>query len=164
MWRLPYGAGQICVRKDLIAKELFSLQERYSNTFSQQKLTNRFLDWLFRRYETWETAIYFYDSEPEIPDDATRAEIFELFRNHEERRMTFNNWIDVIGEGIWDMSQRDADRQSKDLMIDFRQSSVKKKDRIYYMNTGDFAVIYCYGRDFSGADYWFMLKKKGLDL
>ena len=91
MWSLPYGAGQICVREDLISKELSRLEERYNQSFSKQKLSNKFLDWLFRRYETWETTIHFYDSEPEIPDDATPAEIFELFLANEERRMTFNN-------------------------------------------------------------------------
>lgn len=164
MWSLPYGAGQICVREDLISKELSRLEERYNQSFSKQKLSNKFLDWLFRRYETWETTIHFYDSEPEIPDDATPAEIFELFLANEERRMTFNNWVDVIGDGIWGLTQRDADKDSRDLMVEFRSSQVKKRDRVYYMNTGDVAMVYCYGRDFCGVDYWFILKKKGLNL
>ena len=50
MWSLPYGAGQICVREDLISKELSRLEERYNQSFSKQKLSNKFLDWLFRRY------------------------------------------------------------------------------------------------------------------
>lgn len=152
------------MREDLIAEELLRQEERYHASFSQKKLSNRFLDWLFRRYETWEASIHFYDSEPNIPDDATQSEIFDLFRKHEERRMTFNNWIDVIGEGIWGMSQRDADRQSRELLLDFRSSPIKKKGRVYCMNTGDAVFIYCYGRDFCGSDYWFAFKKKGLDL
>lgn len=104
MWRLPYGAGQVCVREDLVQQELAQAEERYGAHFVQHKLTNRFLDWLFRRYSISETSINFYDDEPSIPDDATPLETFALFRANEERRMTFNNWTDMLGAGIWGMS------------------------------------------------------------
>lgn len=155
MFFLPRGVGQLCIRHDLIAKELSCFEEKYHQRFSKYKLTNRFMDWLFRRYETLETTINFYDYESEIMDG---------MEDPEEYRMTFNNWTDPIGCGIWDMSQRQADLESKRLLVDFRSAPFKKKDRVYYMNTGDIALIYCYGRDFCGVDYWVILKKKGLDI
>ena len=55
-------SGQRCVRKDLIEKEL----DIPGVQFHQQKLSNRFLDWLFRHYKTHEFTIPFYDDEPKL--------------------------------------------------------------------------------------------------
>lgn len=161
MFNLCRGAGQICVRQDLIEQELKRIGLAHGATFKPQKLTNRFIDWLFRRYETIESSIHFYDEEPEVPENATPSEIHELYRGYEECRMTFNNWVDPIGYGIWNMTQHEADKQSREWLITFRSLPVKKNGRVWYANTGDMALIYCYGRDFSGVDYWFLLRKKG---
>ena len=121
-----YLSGQACIRPDLIAKELSSAENRFLCKFHEQKITKRFLDKLFNQYFVQEYTIHFYDSEPEYPknhpyDDpwlkTSEGRVFDrkLWRDYEERRMTFNNWIDVFGNGIWGLAQKETDKIKKTL-------------------------------------------------
>lgn len=159
-------SGQRCIRQDLITKEL----DIHGIHFYQQKLSNRFLNWLFRHYKTHEFTIHFYDSEPKLRDDIKFDDPwwessegieyeYSQFRNHEEHRMVFNNWIDVFGEGIWGWTQKEVDRFARENLNAVRDWPVKKKGRIYCGIKDDFIFIYCYGRDFLGEDLWFIMHK-----
>lgn len=159
-------SGQRCVRKDLIEKEL----DIPGVQFRQQKLSNRFLDWLFRHYKTHEFTVHFYDDEPELRNDIRYDDpwwdtsegieyVRSKFRENEDRRMTFNNWIDPFGEGIWGWSQKQVDKFAKEHLKSVRDWPVSKKDRVYYGFKDDYIYIYCYGRDFLGNDLWFILHK-----
>lgn len=159
-------SGQRCIRKDLIEKEL----NIPGVQFHQQKLSNRFLDWLFRHYKTHEFTIHFYDDEPKLRDDIDYDDpwwetsegieyVRSKFREHEERRMTFNNWIDVFGEGIWSWTQKQVDQFAREHLEVVKDWPVKKKDRVYCGFKEDYIYIYCYGRDFLGDDLWFIMHK-----
>lgn len=162
-------SGQRCIRKDLIEKELTG-GRNCEVSFKEQKLSNRFVDWLFRHYKTHEFTIHFYDDEPSLRGDLEYddpwwetsegiAYAWQKFRENEERRMTFNNWIDVYGEGIWGLSQRQVDKYAKGVMKSVRNWPVKKKERIYCGVDGDWLLLYCYGRDFGGIDYWWVMHR-----
>lgn len=166
-----YLSGQACIRPDLIAKELSSAENRFLCKFHEQKITKRFLDKLFNQYFVQEYTIHFYDSEPEYPknhpyDDpwlkTSEGRVFDrkLWRDYEERRMTFNNWIDVFGNGIWGLAQKETDKIAKDSLKDIRKWPISKKGRFFLAEKGDFLYLYCYGRDFKGEDYWFVLQKR----
>ena len=154
-----YLSGQINVRKDLIKKELSRTPEL---NFKQLKLTKKFISWLFRHYSVHEFTIHFYDDEPEYGYDEENnpMERYKIWRDHEERRMTFNNWIDVFGPGIWDCTDKENEEIARNALVSVRNWPVKKKDRIYWAKNDDYIRIYCYGRDFCGADYWFIMKRK----
>lgn len=160
-------SGQRCVRKDLIEKELSQIQ---GARFQEQKLSKRFMDWLFRHYKTVEFSLHFYDSEPDLRDDidmddpwweSTEGDEYlrQRFQENEERRMTFNNWVDPYAEGIWGMSQSVVDSAARKVMKSVRNWPVKKKGRIYCGTNEKYLLLYCYGRDFEGVDYWWIMSK-----
>jgi len=126
----------IDLRQDLIEEELNKFNVKM--TFKKLKPSKRFIDWLFRHYYTDEFAIHWYDSD-----------------------ITFNNWIDPFGEGIWEMSQYQTDRCSRNALCKIRSAPVKKKGRLYisYFDDGDI-YIYWYGRDYMYCDYWWYMKRK----
>ena len=156
-----YLSGQVNIRKDLIEKELSHNSEF---NFKQLKPTKKFISWLFRHYTVHEFTIHFYDDEPEYTEDEycgmAPMEWFKLWRDHEERRMTFNNWIDVFGPGIWDFTDKENEDIVRDYLISVRNWPMKKKDRVYWAKNEDSIWIYCYGRDFLGEDYWFIMKRR----
>lgn len=65
----------------------------------------------------------FYDSEPDIKDedsswyfntDEGQKAYKKLCDEYEPQRLEYNNWIEVYGEGVWFMSQREVDAAAKD--------------------------------------------------
>ena len=76
------------------------------------------------------------------------------------RRIEFNNWIDVIGSGIWGMSQHSVDKIARDTLLDVKKLEVKKKGRLFISTNKDDIRIYFYGRDLWKVDYWFIFTKK----
>lgn len=80
--------------------------------------------------------------------------------NNSERRLTFNNWQDPYGEGIWNMSQKQVDQMAYDTFKSIQKFNVSKKDRLYISYKNDEIRIYFYGRDFDELDYWFIFKKR----
>lgn len=163
---MHYLSGQLCIREDLISQELAYTEKRLGCKFGEQKLTNRFLNWLFRHYNVAEYEIHYYDSEPDkidalIPSDTQQnVYAYRLWREHEERRMNFNNWVDVYGEGIWGYTRKEAERGAVDLLRYARSWPVQKKGRVFAAASDSELCLYCYGRDFLGEDYWFFLERK----
>lgn len=129
----------ICVRQDLIEKEL-----NYKNrTYKKLKPSNRFIDWLFRRYYAAEFTEHYYDSDDE-----------------DEDRLTFLTWIEPYGDGIWYMSQADADKAARDALYAVRSTNVKKDGRLWIAHEDDYIFIYWYGRDFMEMDYWWVMQRR----
>ena len=131
------------VRQDLIEKEL-SNDVKNGFEFHYQKLSNKFLDWLFRHYYTDEFYENFYDSE--IDD--------------EEERLILNNWQDLYCKGSWGMSQKNLDIYSKSTLKMIKKLPKSIKNRLYFAKKDNKIVIYFYGRDYWLSDYWFILKKR----
>lgn len=88
-----------------------------------------------------------------------RDKIYKKY-NSSERRLTFNNWQDPYGEGIWGMSQKEVDKLAYDAFKSIQRFNVSKKDRLYISYKNDMIRIYFYGRDFNELDYWFIFKKR----
>ena len=172
-----YLSGQKNVDKDLINAELNRRREGLEcNSIRKVKLSNRFISWLFNKYDLVEFTVHFYDSEPEFdydedddswdykPPSYTNMEWFKLWRDYEHQRIRFCNFIDVFSPGIWGLSDKD----NKELVINnlksFRSLPDSKADRVYvydsYKDNNEFINIYCYSRDLEGADYWLTMKKK----
>ena len=157
----------ICVRQDLIDEELNRIPNR---TFKKLKLSNRFIDWLFRHYYTVEMLEKFYDSEPDLPSEWENdnncwenPDFLKVWRQlkeeYEPKRLEFNNWFDPYGEGIWNMSQNRVDELSKKALYVVRSKPVKKDGRLWIAYEDDYIFIYWYGRDFMEIDYWWVMKR-----
>ena len=86
--------------------------------------------------------------------------ILQQRRDYESKRIEFNNWIEVFGEGIWHMSQHRVDEAAKDTLTEIKKSGASLKDRLYYAKKDDQIRIYFYGRDFMYTDYWFIFIKR----
>ena len=126
-----YLSWQKNVDKDLINAELNRCRDGLEcSPVRKVKLSNRFISWLFNKYELVEFTIHFYDSEPEYsldkplypihydgwdykPPSYTNMEWYKLWRDHEYKRIRFCNFTDVFGPGIWGFSDKD----NKELVI-----------------------------------------------
>ena len=86
--------------------------------------------------------------------------ILQQRRDYEPKRIEFNNWIDVFGEGIWGMSQHKVDEAARDTFTEIKKSGVSLKDRLYFAEKDNMIVIYFYGRDFMYTDYWMIFMKR----
>ena len=65
-----YLSGQKNIDKDLINAELNRCREGCEcSPIKKVKLSNRFISWLFNKYDLIEFTIHFYDSEPELDYD-----------------------------------------------------------------------------------------------
>ena len=172
-----YLSWQKNVDKDLINAELNRCRDRRGcSPVKKVKLSNRFISWLFNKYDLVEFTIHFYDGEPEFnydedydgwdykPPSYTNIEWYNLQRDHEYYRIKQCFYIDVFGAGIWGLSDKDNKEIVVDALKSFRSLPDSKADRVYvydsYKNNNEFINIYCYGRDIEGADYWLTMKKK----
>ena len=134
-------------RQELIDRELKHISYVCDEPFKKLKASNRFIDWLFRHYYAEEFSINWYDSEPDDELGITDP-------------MTFNNWIDPYGEGIWDMSQDKVDKVAREYLYEIRNAPVKKDGRLYIFYSNDQVFIYWYGRDCMYRDYWWYMKRR----
>lgn len=154
--------GQINIREDLIEKEL-QRGMRKGTEFHKIKLSNRFVDWIFRKFYTVEFCINFYDREPdwnENYEDEDAMPTYEEYRAFEEQRMAQLSWQDPFGEGIWGWSQKTVDSYSKKMLKGIKDYNIKKKDRLYCGTDKDYFYVYWYGRDCYGIDYWWIMKRR----
>jgi hypothetical protein len=163
----------INIRKDLIEKELAEgITEKIS--FKTFKLTQRFIDWLFSKYSTHEFSEHFYDSEPDVPEEWESVEdrwdnseflkVWEkLVKEYEPRRITFNNWIDPFGDGIWGMDQGKVDEIARNALKEIMDMDVDLSERLYIgFGKDGYAFLYFYGRDFLKKDYWWVMGREPL--
>ena len=157
-----YLCGHREIRPDLIEKELTRVRDDLE-WIPMKRPSNRSLDRLFRRYTIVELAEMWYDSEPDIDyEHLTREQQYPLIRAYEERRIQFNNWIDIYGPGIWGTSQKEVDSLAKHYLKSIRNYPVKKKGRLFVGRDQQMMYIYWYGRDFAGLDLWWTLTRRDM--
>ena len=128
---------------------------------------------LFENYHIQETTEHWYDSSPYECDNCEKhylkcseCKIWEKW-NGSEKQLSFNNWIDVYGPGIWGMSQEECDEQAKEILSNaltkeenlerlfFSESNIKKEKQVYH-----FYDIFYYNRDRQYYDWWFVFRRK----
>lgn len=175
--------------KALIKKEL-QKDENNGFDFHYQKLSNKFIDWIFRHYYIHEMCENFYDSEPIFDEEEfnmymdyqnkhqlkdfsfskklhTNQElktaydkIVRMYKEYEDTRLKFCCWQEPYFKGNWGMSQIQVDSFGKSVLKNIRKFPQSIKDRIYIAKKEDQIRIYFYGRDFWKKDYWFIFLKR----
>jgi hypothetical protein len=157
----------IYIDKELIDKEL--KRDRDNNyVFIHKKLSNKFLDWLFRHYYCVEMCENSYDSEPLDYDEweelqktsEGRAKLAQVYRDYEPERMRFCNWQEPTMRGNWGMTQEHVDKCAKESLKEVKNIPTIKKERIYYAKKDDQIRIFIYGRDVQQQDTWFIFNKR----
>lgn len=93
-------------------------------------------------------------------------EVNELWFDDPEGGLEYNNWVDVYGEGIWDMNQKEVDDVAKKIVRDFshltRRPRQKALSRAFSNLLEDKTLlVYLYARDKWGCDYTFLFRKRG---
>ncbi len=169
----------INIRKDLITKELADDKLQYKHC----KLSNRFLSHIFNKYYCLEMCENFYDSEPELDNKLDEMhfdfmfnksessykhqdlldayiKVKQIYRDYENKRIEFCSWQEPYFDGNWGMSQMEVDNTAKNTLKHIKRKSISKKDRLYFAKDEEQIRIYCYSRDYSYRDYWFIFKKK----
>lgn len=143
--------------RELIKREL---DDHYIKDFKFEYInpTNKWIDWLFNNYYLHEMVENFYDHE-EYCEGYSEDESSE---EQERNRKQFCNWQEVIGEGIWGMSQKRCNDIARENLKRIQKNG-KNKDRFYVQKTNKAIFIFFYGRDFS-TDYWMIFAKNGVDL
>lgn len=142
------------IRPDIIKKNL-ELNNGQNIHYHAIKLTNAFISWLFHHYQVLEFTIHYYDADPdyEFAKDLTTEEF-------EEKRLTYNTWVDVFGPGIWDMSQKQVDGYAKWNLDWFRRSG-HLAGRCWLGYNDKMLHLYCYGRDIHEYDLYFVMLPRG---
>ena len=167
--------------KKLIAKE----EERFPFMKLKPLLDDsnliKSIEDLFEQYEIQEITQHWYDSEPKDETGYSICEKCEVSSNprcnkncniwnnweKSEQQLSFNNWIDVYGPGIWDMTQEESDEQAKNILSNaltkgenlerlfFSENNTKKEKQTYH-----FYDIFYYNRDRKYYDWWFVFRRK----
>jgi hypothetical protein len=124
---------------------------------------------LFENYNLHEFTIHWYDSMPRFDNiscdlcdrNCDKCPTWEKWQGS-EKQLSFNNWIDVEGPGMWGMTQEECNRAAKER---FKQNILQDKEfyqRTYFYQPPEekHLNIFWYNRDRKNFDYWFVFKKK----
>ena len=78
-----------------------------------------------------------------------------------EAQLSFNNWIDVEGPGIWDMTQEECNERTILTFEEmFNNGGFNERTFYYQPPIKKLFDIFYYNRDRNGCDYWFIFEKK----
>lgn len=144
------------IRPEFIADAMIIPNAKSSEVYREQKLSRRFISWLFRHWYTSELSLWYYTLREIDKDEATWDE-----------RISNSFWVDLFSDGGWCSSQEEVDSLAKDSINDFRKAG-HLKERCW-VNTGvmkdgmPFMHIYCYGRDIHEFDlHLLMIPRNGI--
>ena len=147
-----------CLYKQKIIPELIKEECQVLKNYSEIKLTSKFISWLFNQYEVFQYTVNFYDAEPSEEEKQQPDFDWEQFEN--TKRMVFNNWVDIFGSGIWDMTQKEVDQSARSVLKEFRKSG-HLKGRCWMAKSNKMLHLFCYGRDIHKYDLHFIMVPRG---
>ncbi len=89
-------------------------------------------------------------------------EVQQLYKNYEEYRLSFCNWVESHHVGNWEISQKSVNQIARwFLNKKCRKSSVPKKGRFWIArDTDDSIWIYAFMRDNLMVDFWWIFAPK----
>lgn len=175
--------------KELLHNELTKRYKSRGLVYKPIKLSKRFVRWLFNHYYCDEMLECFYDSEPHINDEVfkmyidytcpdpdhtysrfehTEDELRDAFveaehayREYEPQRLSFNNWVEVYGDGIWYMSQKTVDSCAREFLLSTKKCEASYHGRLFMAEHDGMISLYYFGRDTNfRADYHWTFQKR----
>ena len=158
--------------KKLIERESHRFDTKERKTWLKPILESpiKEFDDLFKIYNLYEFTMHWYDSSPRFKKIScdlcenkicNKCQIWKKWDGSEEQ-LTFNNWIDVEGPGIWGMDQKEVNERG---IKTFKNEIIPDEDfkiRTFYYQPPDdkYFNIFWYNRDRQRFDYWFVFKRK----
>jgi hypothetical protein len=123
---------------------------------------------ILNHYHIFEFTTQWYDSDaPECRTcnrECLISEYCEAWENwrSSEKRLSFNNWVDVIGQGVWGMSQKECDEKVREIFEREIYKDGSWRERLFYWQPEDPDQInlFYYNRDRGHYDYWFIFVKE----
>lgn len=127
-------------------------------------------DDLFKMYNLHEFTMHWYDGSPRFvkiscdlceDKNCNKCQIWKDWDGSEEQ-LTFNNWIDVEGPGIWGMSQKEVNKRGIETFENEILQDIDFEIRTFYYQPPDdkYFHIFWYNRDRQRFDYWFIFERK----
>ena len=115
------------------------------------------IDDLFDRYNCIEWLECFYDSSPHECDICEKefckdCEIYKnWWVNDNEQRLSFNNWVDAQGPGLWGRTQEEVNQYTKEFLKDY---VINKEDKLFLIESDKYIIFFFYNRTSScGTDH-----------
>lgn len=174
--------------RGLLASELEKRNQLFGVKSKPVVPSRSFVRRLFNNYLCEEFDEVFYDSEPELDDEELRMhydycrpevghkmskfehtneelreafeKVREAYEKYEQRRLTFNNWIDPNFAGCWSFTQEEVDRWAKECMSSVKNTKPGYKGRMFMWQKDNYIYVYYFGRDIRGVDYLWCLEKR----
>ena len=128
----------------------------------------KYFEDLIKNYNIHEFTIHWYDgSSPKCYECLNHGEHFEYCKNCEIKKnwigsfeqLTYNNWIDVYGPGIWGASLEESNEQVKNIFNEEILLDDEFEKRIFWCYQKKYFDIYYLNRDRKSYDYWFMFTR-----
>lgn len=141
--------------------EEFNMYMDYQNSYQLTGLT--FWNLVSNMEEIEEKKENFkYSKQPHTQKELKAAydKVVQMYKDYEQTRIKFNNWIEPYFKGNWDMSQEYVDSFGRSVLKHIRNFPKSIKNRLYFAKNDDQIIIYFYGRDFLEVDYWFIFRKR----
>lgn len=124
---------------------------------------------LFKNYQVHEITQHWYDGGPRFmriqcdlceDKDCDNCKIWHEWVGSEEQ-LSYNNWIDVSGPGIWEMTQEECNLQAKQILS---EALTKKEniERLFFVKPkeeNEYYSIFYYNRDRLVYDWWFIFRR-----
>lgn len=151
------------LNKRLIEKEFSS---RGIKNYRSIVLKPNDVEDLFKRYNCIEYLFCFYDgSDPQCNtcEKEMKCKDCNVYQDwwlgdKKEERLSFCNWIDVHGPGIWGQTQEQVNQYAKEELND---NIVGIEDRLFLVDNDKQITLFFYGRDTDNdLDYWFTFEEK----
>ena len=148
--------------KELIQKQALELKKvfhEYTTFTNPQELKQ-----LFTNYNAYEISQHWYDEDPPECHKCTDKEctFCTVYKSYYAagKNKTYNNWIDVWGPGIWDYTQKEANRFARKQIQELQQEEDIMERIFFFWEKNDFCIYY-YGRDkHPYCDWFFIMKPK----
>lgn len=134
------------------------------------------IDALFRLNDVQSFDEFYYDSEPDVDEDAAEA-IYgkdywddpdwnkkwkSMCAEYEPQRLVFNNWVEPHFAGNWEVTQDEVNEVGR-VILEECINNPDRAERLYSTHTiqDDKFVLYWYGRDLQyKCDYYWVFKEK----
>lgn len=125
---------------------------------------------VLQKYDLYEHTEHWYDSGVDryeegecknCENDCQKCKKYQTW-DKSEAQLSFNNWIDVWGPGIWGMTQRECNNMVRELFENTILKDPECNERLFWYQPleKEYFHIFYYNRDKKYKDWWFVFKMR----
>lgn len=146
-------------------------EEKNINNLKQIILSQHDINEIFKNYNCIKYYEDFYDSDPPECDTCNKyincgnCDIYKEWKygSKLEERLSYNNWVDIFGPGLWDETQKSINEYVKNI---FEKNFIDNNDncdrQFYYIDEENHLCFIWFRRDIPTCsdEYWFIFERK----